>query len=78
MRLAPNSERGTGSRGDRCLRQRGICRDPKDECILECAERAEAERIVSGDHHPLSLASYRGIRIMTAREYVQASVLSHK
>ena len=48
----------------------GICRDPKDEPILECAERAEAERIVTGDHDLLSLASYRGIRIMTARDYV--------
>jgi predicted nucleic acid-binding protein len=32
-------------------------RDPKDEPILECAERAAAERIVTGDHDPLSLAS---------------------
>ena len=46
----------------------GICRDPKDEPILECAERPEAERIVTGDHDLLSLASYRGIRIMTARD----------
>jgi uncharacterized protein len=50
----------------------GICRDPKDEPILECAERAEAECIVTGDHDLLSLASYRGIRIITAREYVEA------
>lgn len=50
----------------------GICRDPKDEPILECAERAEAERIVTGDRDLLSLASYRGIRIMTARDYVEA------
>lgn len=50
----------------------GVCRDPKDEPILECAERAEAERIVTGDHDLLSLASYRGIRIMTARDYVEA------
>ena len=49
-----------------------ICRDPKDEPILECAERAEAECIVTGDHDLLSLASYRGIRIMTARDYVEA------
>jgi len=51
----------------------GICRDPKDEPILECAERAGAERIVTGDHDLLSLASYRGIRITTARDYVEAS-----
>lgn len=50
----------------------GICRDPKDEPILECAERAKAECIVTGDHDLLSLASYHGIRIMTARDYVQA------
>lgn len=50
----------------------GICRDPKDEPILECAQRAEAERIVTADHDLLSLASYRGIRIMTARDYVDA------
>jgi predicted nucleic acid-binding protein len=50
----------------------GICRDPKDEPILECAERAEAERIVTGDHDLLSRASYRGIRIMTARDYIEA------
>ena len=48
----------------------GICRDPKDEPILECAERAEAECIVTGDL--LSLASYRGIPITTARDYVEA------
>ena len=50
----------------------GICRDPKDEPILECAERAEADCIVTGDHDLLSLVSYHGIRIMTARDYVEA------
>ena len=49
----------------------GICRDPKDEPILECEERAEAERIVTGDNDLLSLASYRGIRILTARDYLE-------
>ena len=52
----------------------GICRDPKDEPILECAERAQAEYIVTGDHDLLSLGSYRGIRIMTARDYVEGRV----
>jgi len=50
----------------------GTCRDPKDEPILECAERAEAECIVTGDRDLLSLASYRGIHITTARDYVEA------
>ncbi len=51
----------------------GICRDPKDEPILECAERAPAECIVTGDHDLLSLASYRGISIITARKYLEAT-----
>ena len=50
----------------------GVCRDPKDEPILECAERAEAECIVTGDEDLLSLASCRGIRVMTSRNYVEA------
>jgi predicted nucleic acid-binding protein len=50
----------------------GVCRDPKDEPILECAERAEAESIVTGDRDLLSLGSHRGIRIITARHYVEA------
>jgi putative PIN family toxin of toxin-antitoxin system len=49
----------------------GICRDPKDEPILECAERGEAERIITGDQDLLSLVSYRGIHILTARDYVE-------
>ncbi len=52
----------------------GICRDAKDEPILECAERANAECIVTGDHDLLSLASYRGIRI---RDYVEARSAPH-
>jgi putative PIN family toxin of toxin-antitoxin system len=50
----------------------GACRDPKDEPILECAERAEAECIVTGDHDLLSLASYSGIRIIRVRDYLEA------
>jgi predicted nucleic acid-binding protein len=51
----------------------GVCRDPKDEPILECAERGKAGHIVTGDRDLLSLSSYRGIRIITAREYVEGS-----
>lgn len=35
------------------------------------APNAKAQCIVSGDHDLLSLTSYRGIRIMTARDYVE-------
>lgn len=37
--------------------------DPTDDRILECAVAAEAEVIVSGDTHLLSLGSFRGIPI---------------
>jgi uncharacterized protein len=49
----------------------GVCRDPKDEPILECAERGKAGHIVSGDRDLLSLGAYRDIRIITARQYVE-------
>ena len=48
----------------------GVCRDPKDDCILECALKAGAQLIVTGDHDLLVLNEFRGIRIITARQYL--------
>jgi uncharacterized protein len=48
----------------------GVCRDPKDDCILECALKAGAQLIVTGDHDLLSLGEFRNIRIITARQYI--------
>ena len=48
----------------------GICRDPNDDCIVECAMKAGAQLIISGDKDLLSLREYRGIRIVTARQYL--------
>lgn len=48
----------------------GVCRDPKDDIILECASNAKAEIIVTGDKDLLVLKEYRGIRILSPREYV--------
>lgn len=42
--------------------------DDADNRILECAVEGEAEFIVSGDRHLLTLESFRGIRIVRARE----------
>ncbi len=41
-----------------------ITEDPDDDEVLACALAARAAVIVSGDRHVLSLAEYRGIRIM--------------
>ena len=47
-----------------------ICRDPKDDMIFECALKSQAEIILSGDHDLLSLKTYRGIQVLTARQYL--------
>lgn len=48
----------------------GICRDSKDDMVLECAVNAHADLIVSGDKDLLAVGSYNRIRVVTAREYV--------
>ena len=48
----------------------GICRDPKDDFILECAVTGNADRIVTGDKNLLSLDPYGAIRILTPRQYL--------
>lgn len=46
-----------------------ICRDPEDNFILEIALEAKADFIVSGDKDLLVLKSFRGIPIITPREF---------
>jgi putative PIN family toxin of toxin-antitoxin system len=48
----------------------GICRDPKDDFILECAESGGADLIVTGDKDLLSLTTHRKIQIVTPRQYL--------
>ena len=50
---------------------RGICRDPNDDMIFECAVRANASVIVSGDKDLLAVKTYEGIRVLTPREFLQ-------
>lgn len=42
--------------------------DPSDNMVLECALEAEAEYIVSGDHHLLNVGEFGGVKIVTAAE----------
>lgn len=46
------------------------CRDPKDIRYLECALAGNADYIISGDIHLRELREYHGIKIITAREYL--------
>ncbi|HEY5330948.1 MAG TPA: putative toxin-antitoxin system toxin component, PIN family [Acidobacteriaceae bacterium] len=48
----------------------GICRDPKDDFILECAITGNADVIVTGDKDLLSLGTHGSIRILTPRQYL--------
>jgi len=44
---------------------------PADKGVLACAVEAGADGIVSGDRHLLDLGEYRGIRILTVREFLE-------
>lgn len=44
--------------------------DPKDNHVLAAAIETECSSIVSGDHHLLSLVEYRGIRILSPRDFL--------
>ncbi len=48
-----------------------ITADPKDNRFLEAAVASDADSIVSGDQHLLSLASFRGKPIITARSFLE-------
>ncbi len=49
------------------------CRDAKDNKFLELALSGEADYIVSGDEDLLILSPFRGISILTPREFLAAS-----
>jgi putative PIN family toxin of toxin-antitoxin system len=50
-----------------------IAEDPDDNRVLECAVKGGAELIVSGDRHLLKLAQYRGIAIVTVRQFLESA-----
>jgi len=46
----------------------GVCRDPEDNMVLECALEGHAQYIVSGDKDLPELKEFRGIGIVRAAE----------
>jgi putative PIN family toxin of toxin-antitoxin system len=51
----------------------GVCRDPKDDAILETAWKAHADYLVAGDKDLLVLKEFRGIAIITPAAYLRLS-----
>ncbi len=47
----------------------GICRNPDDDAILACALEAGADYLVTGDVDLLELKIFKGICIVTPREF---------
>ena len=47
-----------------------ICRDPKDNMFLELALSGNADLIISGDNDLLVLNPFRGIPVISPREFV--------
>lgn len=49
------------------------CRDPKDNIILELAVNGQATTIISGDRDLLVLNPFRGISIVTVKEFLESA-----
>ena len=52
-----------------------IREDPADDKFLALAAAGRARYIVSGDKHLLALREYRGVKIVTPREFLEAADL---
>ena len=49
-----------------------VCRDPDDDVVLGTVLAGKADIILTGDEDLLVLKSYRGIRILSPRQYLAA------
>ena len=47
----------------------GVCRDPDDENVLACALAATAGYLVTGDADLLMLKDFKGVTIITPRDF---------
>ena len=48
-----------------------VCEDPDDDKFLECAISGNSNLIVSGDKHLLKISGYKGIVILSPRNFVE-------
>ena len=50
---------------------KNVSRDKTDDKYIDCGITANVDYLISGDVHLLELKEYRGIKIITAREYLE-------
>jgi uncharacterized protein len=50
-----------------------ICRDPKDDKVLELAASGQATCVITGDEDLLALSPFRGIPILTAQQFLSGA-----
>ena len=55
-----------------------VSRDPDDDFVLACALDESTDCIVSGDPHLLDLKTYKGIPILTPKEFVVRYSIPHR
>lgn len=48
-----------------------VCKDPDDNFLLELAQEAHADYLVSGDKFVLELKKYKSAKIVTPREFLE-------
>ena len=48
-----------------------VCRDPKDNMVLEIAEVSNSKYIISGDKDLLSLKKYKSIKIVSPSQFLK-------
>jgi len=49
-----------------------VCRDPKDDKFLELAVSGDASRLITGDGDLLALNQFRGISILTPKQFLDS------
>jgi len=48
-----------------------VCRDDKDNCVLECARDGEANYVVTGDSDLLDLEPFEGVKIVKVADFLE-------
>ena len=52
------------------IKVNAVPEDPKDNIVIECALSAGADYIITGDNHLLKLKEFKGIKILTPKEFL--------